>query len=61
MGRLYQGPRAIPGKYKLRLVAGKDSLDTEFEILNHPKSTATQDDLEKQFDLAMQIRDKKTI
>lgn len=53
-----RGPRAIPGKYKVRLVVGNDSLNTEFEILNHPKSTATQEDMEKQFAFLLECRDK---
>ena len=53
-----RGPKAIPGNYKVQLIAGKDSLDTEFEILNNPNSSASLEDMEKQFAFLIECRDK---
>ncbi len=54
------GPTAAPGTYVARLVAGGDSIDAAFEIRNDPRSTATQEDLEAQFEFLLGIRDKLT-
>ena len=55
-----QGPRAIPGSYRTRLIVGEDSLETEFEILKDPRSTSTMDDLQAQITFLLEIRDKLT-
>ncbi|HWZ44124.1 MAG TPA: hypothetical protein VNW97_11640 [Candidatus Saccharimonadales bacterium] len=54
-----RGPLALPGKYTVKLTSGAQSQSQPFEILNDPrmKSSVTQDDLQKQFDLLIQIRD----
>lgn len=55
-----RGPRAAPGSYRARLVAGGDSVETTFSILKDPRSESSADDLEAQFDFLLAIRDKLT-
>ncbi|MCY4232398.1 MAG: glycosyl hydrolase [Bacteroidetes bacterium] len=55
-----RGPRAIPGLYHARLIAGNDSLETEFELLKDPRLTSTLSDLEEQFNFLIGVRDKLT-
>lgn len=55
-----RGPKAVPGKYTARLIAGKDSLSVPFEILKDPRSSATQEDMQAQFDFIKSIRNKLT-
>ena len=54
------GPLALPGKYQVRLgVLGK-SYTAPLEIVPDPRLTVTQEDLTKQFDLLLKIRDAVT-
>ncbi|MCS7018065.1 MAG: glycosyl hydrolase [Cytophagales bacterium] len=55
-----QGPMAVPGNYFVKLKVGKDSAVQAFEIRQDPRSKATQEDLQAQFDFLMQVRDKLT-
>ncbi len=56
-----RGPRAVPGKYKVRLIVGDKSMEQEFEIVKNPNlKDVTQEDLQAQFDLLMKIRDRIT-
>lgn len=52
------GPRVAPGKYQVRLTVNGNSYTTSFEIVKDPRLTATQEDLEAQRDLLLQVRDK---
>ena len=52
------GPIAVPGEYRVELRAGGDVLSQPFSILVDPRSEATQRDLEEQFGLLIDIRDK---
>lgn len=54
------GPVAVPGEYLSRLVVGNDSADVKFTVLKNPVTSATQDDLQKQFDFLIECRDKLT-
>ena len=54
------GPRAVPGNYQARLVAGDDSTSVDFSIMKDPRSSATQEDLQDQFNYLMEIREKLT-
>lgn len=45
------GPRVPPGTYRVRLTAGSDSYEQEFEVLKDPRIPATDADLRAQFDL----------
>jgi photosystem II stability/assembly factor-like uncharacterized protein len=52
------GPKAIPGKYKVRLIVNGAPLETEFEILKDPRTSSTLDDIKAQFDFAISVRNK---
>lgn len=53
-----KGPKAVPGRYKIRLTVGAKSIEQNFEILKDPRSKATKADLQAQFDFLIQVRDK---
>ncbi|HEX5506697.1 MAG TPA: glycosyl hydrolase [Thermomicrobiales bacterium] len=52
------GPIVPPGRYQVRLTVGDHTATAPFELLPDPRLRATQADLEAQFALLMQIRDK---
>ena len=54
------GPRAVPGKYTARLTVGEWSEATDFEVLPDPRSSATPEDFQSQFDFLIAVRDKLT-
>ena len=54
------GPIALPGKYQVRLTVEGKSYIAPLEIQPDPRLKVTQQDLEKQFDLLMKIRDAVT-
>jgi len=52
-----QGPIAAPGKYTLKLTVGGQSYTQPMELINDPRvKNVKPEDLQKQFDLAMQVR-----
>ncbi len=53
-----QGPRAVPGTYQLRVSAGDWSETRSASLLEDPRVSATQADLEAQFQFLIQIRDR---
>ncbi len=55
-----QGPQAVPGRYQVKLTVGEKSQTQEFEIIKDPRISASQADLQAQFDFLMEIRDKLT-
>ena len=55
-----QGPIALPGRYKVRLIVDGVTQEQPFEILPDPRSESSPAELQAQFDLLMQIRDKLT-
>ena len=55
-----RGPRAAPGTYRTRLIAGDDSLEVTFELRKDPRSSSSLADLQEQFDFLIGIRDKLT-
>ena len=55
-----RGPQAPPGDYRARLVAGEDSMETEFVIQKDPRSSSSDADLTAKFDFLIDIRDKLT-
>lgn len=62
-----QGPKAVPGKYKVRLTvnlptgqAGGESQEQEFEILKDPRVATTPEEFRAQFDYLIKVRDKVT-
>ena len=54
------GPKAVPGEYKVALVNGEDEIVRDFKILKDPRSTATEADFEAQFDYLQSVVDKVT-
>ena len=54
------GPRALPGKYEVKLTVLGKSYTAPLEIQPDPRLAVTQADLEKQFTLLIKIRDKVT-
>ena len=53
-----RGPRALPGSYRVRLVVGEDSTEVPLVLKRDPRSTATREDLQAQFEFLLQIRDE---
>jgi hypothetical protein len=51
-------PKMIPGSCRVRLTAGGETREQDFEILADPRLPATLDDLRDQFELMVAIRDK---
>jgi photosystem II stability/assembly factor-like uncharacterized protein len=54
------GPEALPGKYQVRLTVSGKQYTAPLEIKADPRLKATQQDLEKQFDLLIKIRERVT-
>ena len=54
------GPEAIPGKYEVRLTVNGKQYTAPLEIVADPRLKVTQQDLEKQFDLLIKIRERVT-
>ncbi|MGH9571780.1 MAG: glycosyl hydrolase, partial [Candidatus Angelobacter sp.] len=54
------GPEALPGTYQVRLTVQGKSYTAPLEIKPDPRLKVTQQDLEKQFDLLIKIRDRVT-
>ena len=54
------GPIALPGNYQVKLTVQGKSYTAPLEIKPDPRVTATQADLEKQFDLRLKIRGRVT-
>ncbi len=54
------GPKAVPGAYQVKLSVDGKLLTETFEVRKDPRIPATQEELQKQFDLLSKIRDKLT-
>lgn len=52
------GPKAVPGRYKVRLTIAGNTQEQEFEILKDPRVNATLEDLQMQFEFLVKVRDK---
>jgi hypothetical protein len=52
------GPLVVPGTYQIKLTVGGKSLTASAEIQKDPRVNVSQADLEKQYELAMRIRDR---
>ncbi|MDW7982209.1 MAG: glycosyl hydrolase [Thermomicrobium sp.] len=52
------GPRVVPGSYQVRLTIGERSWTQPLEIQPDPRLTVTAEDLARQYDLLLRIRDK---
>ncbi len=51
-------PMAPPGVYRVTLSVGGSRYEQSFSLLKDPRSAASQEDLQEQFDLLVKIRDK---
>ena len=54
------GPKAVPGVYRATLTAGEASDSVDFEVLPDPRSDASADDLQRQFEFTWGINRKLT-
>jgi photosystem II stability/assembly factor-like uncharacterized protein len=52
------GPEALPGNYQVRLTVNGKSYTAPLEIKPDPRLNISQQDLQKQFDLLIKIRDR---
>lgn len=52
------GPRAVPGKYKVKLTAAGQTFTQEFEIKKDPRLSTTGAEYAKQFQMSLAVRDK---
>ncbi len=55
-----RGPRAVPGKYIVRLSIGDQTYEQALTVLKDPYSTGTVDDIRTQVATALQMRDEMT-
>jgi photosystem II stability/assembly factor-like uncharacterized protein len=56
-----QGPLSLPGTYAIKLTVGTRSVTQPLEIVMDPRvKNVSPSDLQKQFELAMQVRDANT-
>lgn len=55
-----QGPKVTPGTYAVDMNVNGESQETSFELMKDPRSSATQGDLQVQFDFLMAVRNKLT-
>ena len=53
-----EGPQVLPGTYQIKLTAEGHTATQPVEVKLDPRITTTQANLEKQFDLALKIRDR---
>jgi photosystem II stability/assembly factor-like uncharacterized protein len=58
MGGSLRGPVAVPGTYQARLRVGLETATQSFEIRKDPRLPTTAEELGKQFDLLIQLRDR---
>lgn len=52
------GPMATPGTYEVALTVNGESMKQSFDLIKDPRSSATQEDLQAQFDFLIETRDK---
>jgi photosystem II stability/assembly factor-like uncharacterized protein len=59
-GGTTDGPEALPGNYQVRLTVNGKQYTAPLEIVRDPRLKTTQQDMEKQFDLLLKIRERVT-
>jgi hypothetical protein len=57
-GEVPHGPFAVPGNYQLRLTVAGKTETAPLEVHLDPRLKATPEDLKKQLDLALQVRER---
>ncbi|WP_345110377.1 WD40/YVTN/BNR-like repeat-containing protein [Hymenobacter algoricola] len=55
-----QGPKVVPGTYKVRLTVNQETQETAFSVRPDPRSPATPQDLQAQFDFLRDVQQKLT-
>ena len=55
------GPLAVPGTYTIELSVGDERPTTNLEVVKDPTSTASEEDIREQIDLALRIRDRVNV
>jgi hypothetical protein len=55
-----RGPRALPGAYTARLTLGPDRYESPIEVRGDPAVTVAAADLQRQFDMALRLRDMQS-
>ena len=55
-----QGPLVVPGVYTATLAQGEHSESVEFEVRKDPRGSATDEDLQAQYEFLIGVRDKLT-
>ena len=55
-----EGPRGLPGVYRIRLTAGEHVETAQARVAQDPRSSATEADLRRQFDFQLSVREKLT-
>lgn len=53
------GPLALPGKYQVRLTVAGKSQTAQFEVKMDPRVQTSSEDLRKQFELMVKLRDRQ--
>ncbi len=53
-----RAPMVAPGRYQVTLTVGDQSLTQSFQVLKTPGATASEEDLQAQYDLARQVHAK---
>ncbi len=53
------GPLVLPGKYQVRLTVGAKSLTAPLEVTMDPRVKTSAEDLRKQYDLMLRMRDRQ--
>ena len=54
----FNGPTAVPGEYRVRLIVGTDTLSQAFTVKLDPRLDATTADLQQTFDLGIKVQDR---
>lgn len=54
----FDGPTAVPGDFRVRLIIGKDTLTRPFSVKLDPRIEATTADLQQTFDLGIKVQDR---
>ena len=52
----FAGPTIVPGEYRVRLIAGRDTLTRTFTVKLDPRLDATVADLQQQLDLGLKVQ-----
>ncbi|MBN09255.1 MAG: glycosyl hydrolase [Flavobacteriaceae bacterium] len=52
------GPKAVPGKYIVKLTYNNQEMSQDFEIVKDPRLSNSQDDYKKQFDFLIDVRNE---